>query len=104
MLTSKILYNSRCPRYQSLPAGCVMKKNPGECCAKPDCSGMTGTGTGTGGTGTGTGTGGTGTGTGGTGTGSGTGSSGTQTGIRCLFYCWCVLLLPFIISPLTIDQ
>ena len=31
-----------------LPAGCVIKKNPGECCGKPDCSGMTGSGTGTG--------------------------------------------------------
>jgi hypothetical protein len=52
-----------------------LKKNPGECCGVPDCSGATGTGTG------GTGTGSTGTGTGiGTGTGTGTGGTGTFTG------------------------
>lgn len=60
----------RCPSYQ-LPAGCVLKKAPGDCCGVPDCTG-TGTGTGTGGTGTGTG--------GGTMTGTGTSGSGTMTG------------------------
>lgn len=34
----------RCPTY-NLPAGCVLKTQPGECCGVPDC---TGTGSGTG--------------------------------------------------------
>ena len=29
---------ARCQTYSNLPAGCTLKKGPGECCAKPDCS------------------------------------------------------------------
>lgn len=83
--------NIRCPQFTSLPQGCVLVKPTGQCCAQPQCTGGTGTGTGTGTmTGTGTGTM-TGTGTG-TMTGTGTGT-GTMTGIikkcrkkHCLLY------------------
>jgi len=31
---------ARCLTYDHLPAGCVMTKNPGECCAQPVCDGV----------------------------------------------------------------
>ncbi|XP_046329184.2 uncharacterized protein ZK643.6-like [Haliotis rufescens] len=33
----KYLCQSVCPNYKNLPAGCQMVKQPGACCAKPDC-------------------------------------------------------------------
>ncbi|XP_046585152.1 uncharacterized protein LOC124292144 [Haliotis rubra] len=38
-MCNECLWVCRCPVYKDLPTGCKMVKKPGECCAKPNCTG-----------------------------------------------------------------